>query len=105
MFAGAWVVLKGSATLVGRDGTKPWWNSTGNPWMAQGGSGDVLAGFLAGLLARPDVSADAGKAVRFGVFEHGAAADRLLSRGVGWTTEDLAEEVGRLPAPAGWGEA
>lgn len=104
-FEGAWVVLKGHATLVGRAGEKPWWNPTGNPWLAQGGSGDVLAGFLGGLLAQPGLALDPGRTLRFGVMEHGAAADRLLARGVGWTTEDLAGEVGRRSAPPGWGAA
>ena len=94
-FDGAWVVLKGHATLVGRSGLKPWWNSTGNPWLAQGGSGDVLAGFMGGLLAQPMLALDPGTAVRAAVLEHGAAADRLLADGPGWTTEDLAREVGR----------
>jgi NAD(P)H-hydrate epimerase len=94
-FEGAWVVLKGHATLVGRSGVKPWWNSTGNPWLAQGGSGDVLAGFLGGLLAQPMLAPDPGTAVRAAALEHGAAADRLRAAGPGWTTEDLAHEVGR----------
>lgn len=104
-FDGAWVVLKGHATLVGRSGLKPWWNSTGNPWLAQGGSGDVLAGFMGGLLAQPSLASDPGRVVRAAVLEHGAAADRLLADGPGWTTEDLAREVGRgigrcQPSPA-----
>ncbi len=101
MFEGAWVVLKGHGTIVGRAGGRPWWNSTGNPWLAQGGSGDVLAGYLGGLLAQPCLVEDAGRTVRHGVREHGAAADRLQARGTGWTTEDLAREVGRGGAGAG----
>ena len=89
LFDGAWIVLKGHATMAGRTGRKPWWNSTGNPWLAQGGSGDVLAGFLGGLLAQPVLASDPDIAVRAAIFEHGAAADRLMERGPGWTTEDL----------------
>lgn len=95
MFEGAWVVLKGHGTLVGRQGWKPWWNATGNPWLAQGGSGDVLAGYLGGWLARPGPGPDPGSVLRAAVAEHGAAADRLLEAGMGWTTEDLAGEIGR----------
>jgi NAD(P)H-hydrate repair Nnr-like enzyme with NAD(P)H-hydrate dehydratase domain len=36
-------------------------NPSGNPHLAQGGSGDVLAGFIAGLLAQPALQADAGE--------------------------------------------
>lgn len=49
---GATVVLKGSGTLVARSGQPAWINLNGNPGMACGGSGDVLAGLLAGLLAQ-----------------------------------------------------
>jgi len=38
-------------------------NSSGNPHLAQGGSGDTLAGFLAGLLAQPALQTDAGKTI------------------------------------------
>jgi len=93
-FAGAWVVLKGHATLTGRAGEKPWWNLTGNPGLAQGGSGDVLAGFLGGLLAQPAIASDPGRAIRSAVHLHGLAADRLTQTGRAWTTEDLAVEIG-----------
>lgn len=93
-FPGAWVVLKGHATLTGRTGEKPWWNSTGNPGLAHGGSGDVLAGFLGGLLAQPVIAADPGRAIRSAVYLHGLAADRLARSGRIGTSEDLAEEIG-----------
>ena len=47
--AGAQLLLKGSNTLV-TDGSRLYTNRTGNPGMGTGGSGDVLAGFIAGLL-------------------------------------------------------
>ncbi len=53
-------------------------NTTGNPGMAKGGSGDLLTGMVAGLLAQhPD---DSGRAVEAAVFLHGLAAD-LAVRG------------------------
>jgi NAD(P)H-hydrate epimerase len=47
-------------------------NSTGNSGMARGGSGDILTGLLAGLLAR---GYDAGSAALLGVCLHGMAGD------------------------------
>lgn len=93
-FGNCWVVLKGQHTVVGRsDG--PWFvNSTGNPHLAQGGSGDLLAGFLAGLLAQPAMQAEPLRAIRFAVWEHGAAADRLLRCHPNWVVEELATELG-----------
>ena len=44
-------VLKGSGTLVAEPGGTVWHNSTGNAGLARGGSGDILAGLTAGLLA------------------------------------------------------
>jgi len=91
---GSWVVLKGHQTLVGRAEGPVFINSTGNPGLAQGGSGDVLAGYLGGLLAQAAWQADPLKAIRYGVWRHGAAADRLESRGRHWTLEDLLREFG-----------
>jgi len=91
-----WVVLKGNQTLVGRASGEIFVNSTGNPNLAQGGSGDTLAGFLAGLAAQPLIHANVSKAIRFAVFEHGAAADRLNKERGNWTPEDLALELGRI---------
>jgi NAD(P)H-hydrate epimerase len=90
---GCWVVLKGHQTLVGRARGPVFVNSTGNPFLAQGGSGDVLAGFLGGLLAQPELQDDVELTVRFAVWAHGAAADRLSARQGRWTVEELAGEV------------
>jgi NAD(P)H-hydrate epimerase len=90
----AWVVLKGHQTLVGRSTGDVYVNSSGNPHLAQGGSGDVLAGFLAGLIAQPDLRADVFKTIRYAVWQHGAAADRLQDARPGWVVEELAEELG-----------
>jgi NAD(P)H-hydrate epimerase len=89
-----WVVLKGNQTLVGRSVGEIFVNSSGNPHLAQGGSGDTLAGFLAGLLAQPALQTDAGKTIRYAVWQHGAAADKLQATRANWTVEDLADEIG-----------
>jgi len=89
-----YVVLKGHQTVIGREGEELFVNSSGNPFLAQGGSGDLLAGYLGGLLAQPELQADAGKTIRYAVWEHGAAADQLLARQRNWTVEELADVLG-----------
>jgi NAD(P)H-hydrate epimerase len=93
-FGGAWVVLKGHQTLIGRETGNIFVNGSGNPYLAQGGSGDVLAGFIAGLLAQPALQLDPETALRFAVWAHGAAADKLSQSRSNWTAEDLAAEIG-----------
>src|SRR5579859_2230911 len=94
-FGNCWVVLKGHQTLVGRSTGEIFVNSSGNPHLAQGGSGDVLAGFIAGLLAQPALQADVGKTLRYAVWQHGAAADALQAARTNWVVEDLVAELGR----------
>ena len=89
-----WVVLKGHQTLVGRSGGEVFVNPSGNPHLAQGGSGDVLAGFMAGLLAQPVLQVDAGKTIRYAVWQHGAAADALQAQSSNWVIEELAGKIG-----------
>ena len=93
-FGNCWVVLKGHQTLVGRADGEIFVNSSGNPHLAQGGSGDLLAGFIAGLLAQPALQTDAGKTIRYAVWQHGAVADKLQAARANWTVEDLAIELG-----------
>jgi NAD(P)H-hydrate epimerase len=93
-FSDAWVVLKGHQTLIGRSEGEIFVNPSGNPQLAQGGSGDLLAGFITGLLAQPALAADVGKTLRYAVWEHGAAADKLSATRANWTIEDLAAEIG-----------
>lgn len=95
-FGDCWVVLKGHQTLVGRSTGEITVNSSGNPHLAQGGSGDVLAGYLAGLLAQPALQEDVGKALRYAVWQHGAAADQLSAQRRNWVVEELAAELGRF---------
>jgi NAD(P)H-hydrate epimerase len=70
-------------------------NSSGNPYLAQGGSGDLLSGYLVGLLAQPGLQEDPFKTIRYAVWQHGAAADRLQNSRLNWVIEDLVEELGR----------
>jgi hydroxyethylthiazole kinase-like uncharacterized protein yjeF len=71
----ALVVLKGHQTLVGSATGNLFFNGTGSPMLAQGGSGDVLAGYLAGLLAQPDLQNDALLTTRYAVWRHGKTAE------------------------------
>jgi NAD(P)H-hydrate epimerase len=93
-FCNCWVVLKGQQTLVGRSEGEIFVNPSGNPHLAQGGSGDLLSGYIAGLLAQPALHADVGKTLRYAVWQHGAAADKLQATRPNWTVEDLANELG-----------
>ena len=68
---GAVIVLKGSSTII-TDGTITLLNPTGNPGLATAGSGDVLTGVIAALLAK---GLDAIIAAGAGAFLHGLAAD------------------------------
>jgi len=94
----AWVVLKGHQTLIGRAEGPIFVNCSGNPGLAQGGSGDILAGYLTGLLAQPALQADPSTTLRFGVWQHGAAADDLADRTPAWIIEELVESLGSVPA-------
>jgi ADP-dependent NAD(P)H-hydrate dehydratase / NAD(P)H-hydrate epimerase len=93
-FGNCWVVLKGHQTLIGRSAGEVYVNSSGNPHLAQGGTGDVLAGYLAGLLAQPDLRSDVLLTTRYAVWQHGAAADLLQDARPNWVVEDLIEAVG-----------
>jgi hydroxyethylthiazole kinase-like uncharacterized protein yjeF len=66
------VVLKGAHTSVTTPEGKVMFNSTGNPGMATGGSGDVLTGIILSLLAQGYTPEDAAV---FGVYLHGLAGD------------------------------
>ncbi len=95
-FGNCWVVLKGHQTLTGRAEGGVFVNPSGNARLAQGGSGDLLAGFIAGLLAQPALTTDVEKTLRYAVWQHGAAADQLTLRRNNWTVEDLAAEIGNV---------
>ncbi|MFM7100655.1 MAG: NAD(P)H-hydrate dehydratase, partial [Verrucomicrobiota bacterium] len=93
-FGDCLVVLKGHQSLVGGAEGPLHVNSSGNPGLAQGGSGDVLGGYLAGLLGQPALQEIPSLTVRYGVWEHGATADILEGERGNWTSEDLAEALG-----------
>jgi NAD(P)H-hydrate epimerase len=65
------VVLKGYGTVV-TDGRRVYTNTTGNPGMASGGTGDVLCGLIAALLGQ---KLEAFAAAQLGVYLHGRAGD------------------------------
>ena len=69
---GAVVLLKGAGTLVTLEGRGTYINTTGNPGMATGGSGDVLTGVSAAIAAS---GVDPLDATRAGAFIHGMAGD------------------------------
>ena len=67
-----YIVLKGHHTLITTPEGKAYFNSTGNPGMAKGGSGDVLTGIITGLLAQHYTPMNA---CLLGVYLHGVAGD------------------------------
>jgi NAD(P)H-hydrate epimerase len=93
------VVLKGHGSVV-TDGDRLYVNRTGNPGMATGGSGDVLTGIIAALLAQDMTAFDAAV---LGVWLHGTAGD-LAAREVGQHSllaRDLLAKIGDAFLSAG----
>jgi len=76
---GVTLVLKGARTLIAHPDGRVAVNTTGNPGMAKGGSGDLLTGLIAGLMAQH--SAHIAQAVEAAVYLHGLAADLALRAG------------------------
>jgi len=70
---GVTVVLKGARTIIAHPDGRAAINTSGNPGMAKGGSGDLLTGVVAGLLAQ--YPRDPARAVEAAVWLHGLAAD------------------------------
>jgi len=70
------LVLKGTRTLVTAPGQPSFINTTGNPGLSTGGSGDTLSGIIAALLAQGLAPLEA---ARLGVWLHGHAADLALA--------------------------
>lgn len=91
---GAVVVLKGHGTII-TDGTVTYRNPTGNPGMAVGGSGDVLAGMVVSLLGQ---GVDPVKAAVAAVWLHGAAGDVCAEKlgQYAMLPTDILEELPRL---------
>ena len=97
------VVLKGAHTVVAAPDGGAAISPTGNPGMASGGTGDVLAGVVGALLAQGLAPFDA---AAFAAFAHGAAGDAVAARHgeVGLLAHDVADElpptIARLQAAA-----
>jgi ADP-dependent NAD(P)H-hydrate dehydratase / NAD(P)H-hydrate epimerase len=72
------VILKGSHTIVTSPDGALFVNTTGNPGLAKGGSGDVLTGILAGLMGQFKTD-DWIRILALGVYLHGAAADLAVA--------------------------
>ncbi len=89
---GSVVVLKGAGTVVAGPDHTLFINNTGNPGMAAGGSGDVLTGIIAGLLAQGIPALHAAAA---GVYLHGLAGDTAArEKGMaGLLAGDLLEQL------------
>ncbi len=86
------IVIKGAQTMVCLPDGECHFNSTGNSGMAKGGSGDVLTGFITGLLAR---GYDSSCAAILGVYLHGLAGDKVAQR-IGMeamNSKDLIDEL------------
>ena len=96
------VVLKGHRTLIAQPDGTVWVNATGNPGMATGGTGDILTGMVAGLIAQnPDRIAEAviaavhlhglaGDVARESMGEHSLVATDLLKRFAGGVSSNAA---------------
>ena len=96
--AQAWnavVVLKGARTVVAAPDGRVCVNPTGNPGLSRGGSGDVLAGMTAALLA---CRLPAYEAAACAVYLHGAAADRAAAvhGEIRHAAHDILPELGRM---------
>jgi len=87
------IVLKGEGTLV-TDGRRAYRNTTGNPGMATGGSGDVLTGLVTALLCQGLAPFEA---AQLGVFLHGRAGD-LAAVSLGQTSLIASDLPRFLPA-------
>ncbi len=87
---GATVVLKGMNTITARPDGRHWLNSSGNSALASAGTGDVLTGLIASLLAQGHKPAEA---ARIAVFIHGLAAETAGRSQRGLIADDLPEAI------------
>jgi ADP-dependent NAD(P)H-hydrate dehydratase len=94
------VALKGARTYIAAPDGGSWTYSDGNVGLATSGSGDTLAGIVAGLLARGVAPLEA---AQWGVFLHGEAGNRLAqSRGpLGFLARELLAEIPGIMAEFG----
>ncbi|MEW9528982.1 NAD(P)H-hydrate dehydratase [Microbispora sp. NPDC049125] len=85
---GVTVLLKGSTTLIAEDGRPVRVNPTGTPWLATGGTGDVLSGIAGALLAAGLSGYDAASCA---AYTHGLAARAAARGGAGRGEEGRGE--------------
>ncbi|HUH08270.1 MAG TPA: NAD(P)H-hydrate dehydratase [Egibacteraceae bacterium] len=85
------IVAKGPASIVAAPDGRVWVNSTGGPALATGGTGDVLTGMTAALLAQRGSPETVAAAVALHGLAGAAAADRLTARSV--TALDVAAAI------------
>ena len=89
-----YIVLKGAHTAITAPDGRCFFNTTGNPGMATGGSGDVLTGIIAGLFAQGYPSLEA---CLLGVYLHGLSGDLALKE-QGYealTASDIIDNLGK----------
>ena len=88
-----YVVLKGANTAIATPEGTVYFNSTGNPGMATGGTGDVLTGMITALIAQTYSPLEA---ALIGVYQHGRAGDKAAAqRGQSaMIASDLVEAIG-----------
>lgn len=92
---GATVVLKGAGSLVvSADGKRVYENKSGNPFMAMGGMGDLLAGVVAARWAY--LKGDPFDALCSSVWLHGAASDELVAAGEDMSITATARKIGAM---------
>ena len=90
---GIYIILKGRHTLIATPEGRAYFNLTGNPGMAKGGSGDILTGMITGFLAQSYTVLDACK---LAVCIHGMAGDLARDRYSehAMLASDIIEEIG-----------
>ena len=92
---GATVILKGARTLVvSADGSRVYENRTGNPFMALGGMGDLLAGVIGARWAY--LKADPFLAAASAVWLHGAASDAVVADALDASVVNTAGRIGSM---------
>ena len=87
------LVLKGHRTVTAAPDGRLWINTSGNPGMAKGGSGDVLAGMILSLVGQ---GFEPGEAAAMAVWLHGRAGD-LCARELGEYAMTPSDLLGALP--------
>lgn len=97
---GVYTVLKGPNTIISMPDGKQYINSSGNPALAKGGSGDILSGIITANVGRAIKnnlnSKYIAKMIADSVYIHGRAADRLICKGKSYyniIATDILEEI------------